>query len=165
MFETRQGLSKLSPKLVDKASDETTSQVVRLMLAFVATTVFCLLSLASPDVGLLTSEKLTLPGAGPVSFFGFMLLGPAILIVLRIYLQIYVEHSDRLNRIVERMPPVRAPTLVPFKNPLIPIFSVFTFYCLLPVTMLVFVWKAAVFAPWGSGLLCLAAGDHRESCQ
>jgi hypothetical protein len=32
-----------------------------------------------------------------VSFFGFMLLGPAILIMLRVYLQIYVEHCDRLD--------------------------------------------------------------------
>jgi hypothetical protein len=72
---TRQGLRKLSPDLIDEASDETVSQVVRLMLAFVGTVAFCLLSLASPDVGLLTSnEKLTVPGAGPVSFFGFMLL-------------------------------------------------------------------------------------------
>jgi uncharacterized protein YjbI with pentapeptide repeats len=159
MGRNRQGLRKLSADLIDKATDETASQVVRLMLAFVGTAAFCLLSLASPDIGLLTSnEKLTVPGAGPVSFFGFMLLGPTILIVLRIYLQIYVEHSGRLNRIADRMPVVRAPTLAPLKNPLIRGFSGLTFYLLLPVTTLDFAWKAAVFAPWGSGLLCVAAG-------
>ena len=159
MGRNRQGLRKLSADLIDKATDETAAQVVRLMLAFVGTAAFCLLSLASPDIGLLTSnEKLTVPGAGPVSFFGFMLLGPAILIVLRIYLQIYVEHSDRLNRIAQRMPVMRAPTLVPLKNPLMRVFSGFTFYLLLPVTMLFFAWKAAVFPIWGSGLLCVAAG-------
>jgi hypothetical protein len=110
MGRNRQGLRKLSPDLIDKASDETASQVVRLLLAFVGTAAFCLLSLASPDSGLLNgNEKLTVPGAGPVSFFGFILLGPAILIVLRIYLQIYVEHSNRLDRIAQRMPVVRAP--------------------------------------------------------
>jgi hypothetical protein len=155
----RQGLRKLSADLIDKASDETASQVVRLMLAFVGTALFCLLSLASPDIGLLTgNEKLTVPGAGPVSFFGFMLLGPAILIGLRIYLQIYVEHSARLDRVAQRMPVVRAPTLVPLKNPLIRGFSRFTLYLLLPVTMLFFAVKAAVFPIWGSGLLCVAAG-------
>ena len=159
MGRNRQGLRKLAADLIDKASDETASQVVRLMLAFVGTAAFCLLSLASPDIGLLTSnEKLTVPGAGPVSFFGFMLLGPAILIVLRIYLQIYVEHSTRLDRIAQRMPVVRAPTLAPLKNPLIRAFSALTLYLLLPVTMLAFAWKAAVFPTWGSGLLCVAAG-------
>ena len=155
----RLGLRKLSADLIGKASDETASQVVRLMLTFVGTAAFCLLSLASSDSGLLTgNEKLTVPFAGPVSFFGFLLLGPAVLIVLRAYFQIYVEHGDRLNRIAQRMPIVRAPNLVPFKNPLIRAFSGLTFYLLLPLTMFVFAWKAAVFAPWGSGLLCVAAG-------
>ena len=158
MGRNRQGLRKLSADLIDKASDETASQVVRLMLAFVGTAAFCLLSLASPDSGLLTSnEKLTVP-VGRVSFFGFMLLGPAILIALRIYLQIYVEHSGRLSRVAQQMPVVRAPTLVPLKNPLIRLFSSLTFYLLLPMTMLFFAWKAAVFPAWGSGLLCVAAG-------
>jgi Pentapeptide repeats (8 copies) len=159
MGRNRQGLRKLSADLIDQASDKTDEQVVRLMLTFVGTAAFCLLSLASPDSGLLTSnEKLTVPFAGPVSFSGFMLLGPAILIVLRIYLQIYVEHNGRLNRVAQRMPVARAPTLVPLKNPLIRGFSGFTFYLLLPVTMLLFAWKAAVFPIWGWGLLCVTAG-------
>jgi hypothetical protein len=159
MGRNRQGLRKLSADLIDKASDKTADQVVRLMLAFVGTAAFCLLSLATPDSGLLTSsEKLNVPGAGPVSLFGFMLLGPTILIVLRIYLQIYVEHSDRLDRVAQRMPVVRAPTLAPLKNPLIRGFSGFTLYLLLPATMLFFAWKAAVFPIWGSWLLCVAAG-------
>jgi len=33
-------------------------------------------------------------------------------------LQIYVERSDRLDRVAQRMPAVRAPTLVPLQNPL-----------------------------------------------
>ena len=159
MGRNREGLRKLSADLIDKANDETASQVVRLMLGFVGTAAFCLLSLATPDSSLLTSsEKLNVPGAGPVSFFGFMPLGPTILIVLRIYLQIYVEHSNRLSRIAQRMPVARAPTLVPLKNPLIRVFSGFTFYLLLPVTMLLFALKAAVLPSWGSGLLCVAVG-------
>jgi hypothetical protein len=156
----RQGLRKLSADLIDKASDETAAQVVRLMLAFVGIAAFCLLSLLSPDAGLLEStEKLTLPGAGPVSFFGFMLLGPAILIMLRAYLQVYVEHGARLDHIARRLPTVRAPTLVPLKNPLIRLFSHLTFYLLLPATMLSFAWKAAVFpTTWGAGFLSAAAG-------
>ena len=164
------GLRKLSPDLVEKASDETATQVVRIGWTFVATATFCLLSLLSPDSALLGgSKKINVPLAGPISFFGFMLLGPTILIVLRIYLQIYVEHNDRLNCLARRLPlpepvtlgsraPARAPTLLPLKNPLIRVFSALTFYLLLPVVMLVFTWKAAVFPIWGSGLLCVATG-------
>src|SRR5262249_54275152 len=80
----------------------------------------------------------------------------AVLIVLRIYLQIYVDHGDRLDRLAQRIPVVRAPTLVPLKNPLIRIFNALLFYLLLPGTIVFFAWKAAVFPIWGSGLLCVA---------
>ena len=153
----RRGLRKLSPDFIGKARDETATQVTRIGLTFLGTTAFCLLSLLSPDSALLGgSERINVPFAGPVSFFGFMLLGPAVLIVLRIYLQIYVEHSERLERLARSMSIVRAPMLVPLQNPLIRYFSGLIFYLLLPLTMLLFAWKAAVFPAWGSGLLGVA---------
>jgi len=47
---------------------------------------------------------------------------------------------------------------VPLKNPLIGGFNGFAFYLLLPLAILLFAWKAAVFPKWGSGLLCVAIG-------
>jgi uncharacterized protein YjbI with pentapeptide repeats len=153
----RQGLRKLSPDLISKARDETDTQITRVGLTFLGTAAFCLLSLFSPDTALLGgSEKINVPFAGPVSFFGFMLLGPAVLIVLRIYLQIYVEHSDRLDRLARSVSVVRAPTLVPLQNSLIRLFSGLIFYMLLPVAMMLFAWKAAAFPAWGSGLFSVA---------
>ena len=154
----RHGLRKLSPDLIGKASEDAAAQVNRIGLTFLGTAAFCILSLFSPDSALLgSSEKINVPLAGPVSFFGFMLLGPLVLIVLRVYLQIYVEHSGRLDRLARWML-VALPPAVPLKNPLIRVFNGFVFYLLLPVTMLLFAWKAAVFPLWGSGLLCVAAG-------
>src|SRR5262249_60538135 len=95
-----QGLRKLSPDLISKARDETATQVTRIGLTFVGTAAFCLLSLLSPDSALLGGrDKVNVPFAGPVSFLGFMILGPTVLIVLRVYLQMYVEHGDRLDRL------------------------------------------------------------------
>jgi uncharacterized protein YjbI with pentapeptide repeats len=132
----RHGLCKLSPDLISKARDETAAQVTRIGLTFVGTAAFCLLSLLTPDSALLGgNEKINVPFAGPVSFFGFMLLGPAVLIALRVYLQMYVEHGDRLDRLARAVSVVRAPTLLPLRNPLIRLFSGLTFYVLLPVTM------------------------------
>jgi uncharacterized protein YjbI with pentapeptide repeats len=154
-----QGLRKLSPDHISKARDETATQVTRVGLTFLGTAAFCLLSLLTPDSALLGgSEKINVPFAGSVSVFGLMLLGPAVLIMLRVYLQIYVEHSDRLDRLARSVSVVRAPTLVPLQNSLIRVFSGLTFYLLLPVTMMLFAWKAAVFPRWGSGLLCVATG-------
>jgi hypothetical protein len=153
----RQGLRKLSPDLISKARDETATQVTRVGLTFVGTASFCLLSLLTPDSTLLGgTEKINVPFAGPVSFFGFMLLGPVVLIALRVYLQIYVEHGDRLDRIARSVSIVRAPTLIPLHNSLIRLFSGLIFYLLMPVTMMLFAWKAAVFPAWGAGLFGLA---------
>lgn len=84
-----------------------------------------------------------------------MLLGPLVLIALRVYLQIYVEHSKRLDRLAQRVPVVRAPNLVPLQNRLMRFISGVIFYLLLPVAMMLFAWKAAVFPVWGSSLLCV----------
>lgn len=157
MSQKRQGLRRPSPDLIAKARDDTATQVTRILLTFVGTAVFCALSLLTPDSALLAgNEKVTVPLAGPVSFFGFVLLGPAVLVVLRVYLQIYVEHERRLDRIARRIPMVRAPTLLPLKNPLMQSFGGFAFYLLLPLMALLFTWKAAVFPGWGSGLFCVA---------
>jgi hypothetical protein len=153
-----QGLRKLSPDLISKARDETATQVTRIGLTFLGTAAFCLLSLLTPDVALLGgNEKLNVPFAGPVSFLGFMLLGPTVLIILRVYLQIYVEHSARLDRLFRSVSVARAPTLVPLQNLLIRLFSGLIFYTLLPVAMLLFAWKAAVFPAWGLSLSGVAA--------
>jgi hypothetical protein len=153
----RRGLRKLSPDLISKARDETAAQVTRVGLTFLGTTAFCLLSLLSQDSALLGgSERINVPFAGPVSFLGFMLLGPAVLIALRLYLQIYVEHSERLDRLARSVSVVRAPTLVPLQNSLIRLVSGLVFYLLMPVTMILFAWKAAVFPDWGLGLFAVA---------
>jgi uncharacterized protein YjbI with pentapeptide repeats len=151
------GLRKPSSDLIGKARDENAAQVTRIGVTFLGTTAFCLLSLLSPDSALLGgAEKINVPLAGPVSFFGFMLLGPAVLIALRIYLQMYVEHGDRLNRLARWASAERALTLVPLQNPLVRLLSALIFYALLPVAILLFAWKAAVFPTWGLGLLSVA---------
>jgi hypothetical protein len=76
-----------------------------------------------------------------------------VLIVLRIYLQIYVEHSEWWGRLAQSMSIGRAPMLVPLQHPLIRSFSGLIFYLLLPLIMLFFAWKAAVFPALGSGVL------------
>ena len=75
------------------------------MLAFVGAAAFCVLSLLTPDSALLGgSDKVNVPLAGPVSFVGFIIIGPAVLVVLRVYLEIYIEHGKRLARVARLVP-------------------------------------------------------------
>jgi uncharacterized protein YjbI with pentapeptide repeats len=151
------GLRRPPPDLIAKARDDTAAQVNRVFLTLVGTAAFCALSLLTPDSSLLAgNDKINVPFAGPVSFLGFMLLGPAVLIILRIYLQIYVEHERRLDRIARSISAARGLTLVPIKNPLMRTFIGFAFYLLLPLVMLAFFLKAAVFPDWSAALLSVA---------
>ena len=152
----RQGLRKLSPDPISKARDETATQVTRIGLTFLGTTAFCLLSLLSPDSALLGgSEKINVPFAGPVSFFGFMLLGPAVLIVLQ-GLSADLCRAQRpagttctVNVGSAGANPGTAPEFTGTALQWPDLLSVAA------VTMLLFAWKAAVFPAWGSGLFAL----------
>lgn len=151
----RRGLRKLSPDLIGKARDENAAQVIRLGLTFLGTAMFCILLVLGPDSSLVGAEKVNVPFAGPVSFEGFMLLGPAVLITLKVFLQIYLEHGERLNRLASEVSAPRAPTLVPQHNRILRWFSGFIFYGLLPITLGLFMKKASVFPLWGLFLFCL----------
>ena len=114
---SRRGLSKLPPEAIGKAINETDKQINGIMLAFIGAAAFCVLSLLTPDSALLgSSEKLNVPLAGPVSFIGFIIIGPAVLILLRAYLEIYIEHGKRLAHVARLAPAKRDPTLLSSRN-------------------------------------------------
>ncbi len=74
---SRQGLHGPSLDLIGKARDENAAQVTRVGLTFLSTAAFCLLTLFAGDSALLGGgEKINVPLAGPVSFNGFIFLGP-----------------------------------------------------------------------------------------
>lgn len=156
MRGSHKGLSKLSPDLLAKAADDTAAQITKILLAFAGTSIFCILSLLTPNSALLAStEKLNVPFAGPVSYYGFLMLGPAILTIMWIFLQIYAEHGRRLDTIIRRAHPQRAPTLIPLRNPIFRLFMIFGFYMLLPLVIIMFAWKSSAFLDWASRTLFL----------
>jgi hypothetical protein len=144
-----------SPELVAQAQAETTATITRTMLTLVGFALFCTLSLQAPDLSLLIgTETLNVPLAGPVSFQGFIVVGPIVLIALRVYLQIYVEHWCWLESI-RRQDQVPAAIIEPLQASILKDFTAFVLYLLLPLTMVAFTWKAAVFPAWGAGLMCV----------
>src|ERR671918_1216900 len=113
---TGRGLRKLSPEMLAQAQDQTIASITRTTLTLVGVSLFCTVSLFAPDSSLLTGSwgLFDVPFAGPVSFQGFLVGGPAIIIVLRVYLQIYFQHWQRLEQIRRRPPsPIRRSPLVP----------------------------------------------------
>jgi hypothetical protein len=122
--------------------DEVSLTIRRVMLAIVAYSLFCILALGAPDVILIASNaSIKLPFADTeVSYSGFLIAGPLILIGLFVYLHVFVGYLERLTP-----PSTRVPLPFIFNMP-----SSFTrfladalLYYLVPVVILVFTWKAA----------------------
>jgi hypothetical protein len=108
------------------------TRVTRIELAFLGAAALCLLPLLTPDSVLLVKRGW---------FFRFVLLGSAVLIALRVYLQMSV---------------VQAPTLL-LLSPM-RLLNWLIFYFLLPLIIMFLAWKTAVFPAWGSALFSVGAG-------
>jgi uncharacterized protein YjbI with pentapeptide repeats len=142
----RSGLKILPLESIGEAINESEKQINRLTLAFVSASAFCILYLFTPDSAFLDvrSSKITLPFAGPVSFEGFMLLGPPILIAIRLYIEAYTNHAIRLNRVLKIAQGSRVPTLLLRSRAPLKWLNLVAFYILLPLTTMGFCWKAAI---------------------
>ncbi len=122
--------------------DEVSSTIRRVMLAIVAYSLFCILALGSPDVNLIASNSnIKLPIVDTeVSYSGFLIAGPLILVGLFIYLQIFVGYLGRLETPSGRVP---LPFVFNMPSLLTRLLSDGLLYWLVPVVLLVFTWKAA----------------------
>lgn len=103
-----------------RAQAETADTISRLMLTLVGLAFLGYLTLGFPDSNLLTTmTTVSIPFAGPASFRTMLILLPIILIGPRVYLQMYVDHWRRLDRISRRFQLARDPTISPLRHPLL----------------------------------------------
>jgi hypothetical protein len=132
------------------------------MLTFISVALFILLTtLVSPDELLLaTNSSIKVPLIDvPMSlFFVLMLVAPLLLIALAIYLHIFYGYwldyeRDRQYINQQSIPPIESiPTLFSFPDDLSRILTLYVFYCLVPVVLLIITWKAWAFPIAGLSL-------------
>jgi uncharacterized protein YjbI with pentapeptide repeats len=128
--------------------------VTQLLITLFGVVSFCFLSLLASDRSLLGAEStLDVPFAGRVSFLGFMIIGPILLIGLRLYVTFFHQHWKALELALESSSAVRAPTVSLLTDPRLQLFSGFLLYCAVPLLMIGFLWKAAGLPGWGSFFL------------
>ena len=127
------------------------------MLTLVGLGLLSCLTLGFPDSYLLTTKTtVTVPFAGPASFRTTLFVLPAILIGVRAYLQIYVDHWHRLDRISQHFRLARDPTVSVLRHPLLRLCTGFVLYALVPLVLGVFTYEAMVFPKWAPIMLALA---------
>jgi hypothetical protein len=131
------------------------------MLALLGIAFFCLLTaLGSPDKLLLAPDStIKVPFADtPISFFGFIVVAPFLLIVLLIYLHIFygfwIACEWERQYINQRLiPPIEGmPTLFSLPAAAPRVLTGFIFYWLVPLVLGVITWKAWAFPAMGRPL-------------
>jgi uncharacterized protein YjbI with pentapeptide repeats len=131
------------------------------MLALLGIAFFCLLTaLGSPDKLLLAPDStIKVPFAdAPMSFFGFIVVAPFLLIVLLIYLHIFYGYWmtcewERQHINQRLIPPIEGmPTLFVLPTVAPRVLTEFIFYWLVPLVLGVITWKAWAFPAMGRPL-------------
>ena len=131
------------------------------MLALLGIALFCLLTtIGSPDRLLLATEStIKVPFANSeMSFVGFIVVAPFLLIVLLLYLHIYYGYwiaceRERQSINQQLRPPIEGiPTLFALPAVAPRVLTGFIFYWLVPVVLGVITWKAWAFPAMGRPL-------------
>jgi uncharacterized protein YjbI with pentapeptide repeats len=121
------------------------------MLTLLGVALFCLLTtIGSPDKLLLAGDStIKVPFADtPLSFLGFIVAAPLLLIVLIIYLHVFYGYwldCERERQYINQrlIPPIEGtPTLFSFPNPIPRMLTSFIFYWLVPLVLGTITFKA-----------------------
>jgi hypothetical protein len=132
------------------------------MLTLLGVAFFCMLTtLGSPDKLLLAEDsKIKIPLTDmSVPFLGFIVVAPLLLIVLFIYLHVFYGYwleCERERQYINKrlIPPIESiPTLFSFPDAVPRKLTVFVFYWLVPIVLLVIVMKALALPEMGLPLM------------
>ena len=125
------------------------------MLALLSVALFCLLTtIGSPDKLLLAADStIKVPFAdAPMSFLGFIVVAPLLLVIVTVYLHIFFDYwldCDRERQYINQSlvgmnesPIESIPTLFSFPDSISRVLTGFIFYWLVPLVLATITWKA-----------------------
>src|SRR5215470_7416077 len=142
-----------------QALEKCTETVNRAMLLLLGVSLFCLLTVfATADKGLVAPDaSIKIPfGDVPISFVGFLVVAPALLVILTVYLHVFYDHWRRLDQ--KRRTAGRTdtyPVLFSLQGWVTRLLTGFIFYVLPPFILLTITYKATARFEWGLPLALL----------
>jgi len=121
--------------------DEISQTIRRTASTLIASCLFCLLTLGAGDENLVSADaKIHIPVANTdVSYTGFLLFGPIVLIGLSFYLHVFLEQLLHLGPSKGREP---LPFMFNIARSGARLLSGLVFYWMVPAVLAVFTWKA-----------------------
>lgn len=124
----------------------------RVILVLIGYGLFCVLTLGGTDLSLMAGEVVVPFANVRISFRGFLIVGPIILIGIAAYLHIFLEHYHLRCR-AKPASTRSLPFLFTLPYASAKLLSSLIFYWLSPLVMVVFAYKAA---PWTDGAAVVA---------
>lgn len=140
-------------KAVTEALEKCSETVNRAMVSLLAVSLFCLLTtFGAADRSLIAPEaSIKVPFAEvPISFVGFLIVAPLLLVILTIYLHVFYGYWRELD--AERRAQGLTdtyPTLFSIDRRVGRLLTAFIFYWLTPLALAAITWKAAARFEWG----------------
>lgn len=136
---------------------EVSDTIRRTMLALLAFTLFCWLTLGSQDRLLIVGdETIKVPFVDvPLSFPAFLFVAPFLLVILCIYLHVFFEELLRLEAAIGSGTDGRQAVLFNFSHPAAQRLTTLIFYFLVPLTLGAIAWKALARVEWGLPVLAV----------
>jgi len=146
-------------KAIRDAVEKCAETVNRGMLSLLAVALFCLLTtFGGADRSLVASDaSIRLPFAEvPISFVGFLVVAPLLLIVLTVYLHVFYGYWRELDtiRLAQGLSETY-PTLFGIDRKIAHLLTAFIFYWLTPLVIAAIAWKALARYEWGLSLILL----------
>src|SRR5215468_3162533 len=146
-------------KAIRDAVEKCAETVNRGMLSLLAVALFCLLTtFGGADRSLVASDaSIRLPFAEvPISFVGFLVVAPLLLIVLTVYLHVFYGYWRELDtiRLAQGLTETY-PTLFGIDRKIAHLLTAFIFYWLTPLVVAAIAWKALARYEWGLSLILL----------
>ena len=148
--------------VVREAHKQYSETINKVMFTLLGVALFCLLTvLGSSDHKLLltTDSAIKVPVAdAPLSFVGFIVVAPFLLLVLTVYLHIFFGYwldceGERQYLNQRLMPPIEStPTIFSFPDPISRFLTGVIFYWLIPSVLWVITWKACADRTMGLSL-------------
>ncbi|MEO1042240.1 MAG: pentapeptide repeat-containing protein [Pseudomonadota bacterium] len=143
MASLKDALAAVSDEKLEAALEKTAATVQQLTLTLLVVSAFAVSVAGTPDIALLLPDSaISVPTLGGMPLRVALIVAPIVLVAVRIYLQLYVNHWRHLNRVAKARDLERPVTMSPMRDGLLRVGTIGIRYALVPGAMAVIAWKA-----------------------
>ncbi|MEO1042881.1 MAG: pentapeptide repeat-containing protein [Pseudomonadota bacterium] len=143
MSSLKDALETISDEKLEAGLEKTAATIQQLTLTLLVVSVVAVSVAGTPDLALLLPDSaISMPTFGGMPLRLALVVGPIVLVAVRVYLQRYIVRWRRLESTARQRNLSRPVTISPMRDDILRIGTMSMRYLLVPVAMAVITWKA-----------------------